>query len=69
MCDFQPSKWLVAAVIALYIAVIVGSGIHLHLHIQGLCHCPLIQYWNLNLQSKTWSTSDNFCRCAPCFHL
>lgn len=44
MCDFQPSKWLVAAVIALYIVVIVDSGIHLHLHIQGLCHCPLIQY-------------------------
>ena len=36
MCDFQPSKWLVAAVIALYIAVIVGlPAFILHLHIQG----------------------------------
>ena len=44
MRDIQPPRWLTAAMIALYIAVIVGSGIHLHLHIQGFCHCPLISY-------------------------
>ena len=34
---------LAVAMIAVYIAVIVGAGMHLYLHTVGVCSYPLIQ--------------------------
>ncbi len=34
---------LAAAMIAVYLAMIIGAGIHLYLHSISVCSCPLIQ--------------------------